>query len=117
MTIEKQMEFLIGDASEVVAREELEAKLNNLPYVMESLVMECGRNICALVYPDMDRADQDGFGEARLAEVMELNRKELNRQVPGYAAVSRIRLVFEEFEKTPTKKIKRRLYNAFGPGD
>ena len=44
---------------------------------------------------------------------MEQNRQQLNKDVPPYAAVTRVKLLFEEFEKTPTQKIKRRLYNVF----
>lgn len=59
----------------------------------------------------MDRIDQDRLSEEKLAPLMERNRQLLNSQLPGYAAVARIKLIFEEFEKTPTKKIKRRLYS------
>lgn len=105
--------MILSPSGQNVYPEEIEAKLNDLPYVMESLVVECGAKICAVIYPDMDRVDQDRIDEHRLAEIMEQNRQSLNRLLPAYAAVSRIKLIFEEFEKTPTKKIKRRLYNVF----
>jgi long-chain acyl-CoA synthetase len=109
--------MILSASGQNIYPEEIEAKLNNLAFVMESLVLDCGGKICALVYPDVDRVDQAGLDEAQLAEVMERNRRELNEQLSAYAAVSRIQLIFEEFEKTPTKKIKRRLYNAFGPAE
>jgi long-chain acyl-CoA synthetase len=92
--------------------EEIEAKLNNLECVGESLVLEDDGKIVALVYPDMDLVDERYINESHLAELMEENRRQLNAMLPAYSAVSRVKLVFEEFEKTPTKKIKRRLYEA-----
>lgn len=105
--------MILTGSGQNVYPEEVEAKLNNLPFVAESLVLECDGKICALIHPDMDRADEAGLDEAKLEEIMERNRQELNKLVPAYAAISRVRLLYEEFEKTPTKKIKRRLYNAF----
>ncbi|MEZ4386048.1 MAG: AMP-binding protein [Candidatus Krumholzibacteriia bacterium] len=105
--------MILSASGQNVYPEEIEAKLNNLPYVAESLVLECGAKICALIYPDMDLADEAGLSEKQLEDIMEKNRQELNQQVPAYAAVARVKLLYEEFEKTPTKKIKRRLYNVF----
>jgi len=105
--------MILTGSGQNVYPEEVEAKLNNLPFVAESLVLECEGKICALVHPDMDRADEAGLDEAKIEEIMERNRQELNKQVPAYAAISRVKVLYEEFEKTPTKKIKRRLYNVF----
>ncbi|MDD5719922.1 MAG: AMP-binding protein [Candidatus Krumholzibacteria bacterium] len=106
--------IILSPSGQNVFPEEIEAKLNELPYVMESLVLDNGGKICALIYPDMDRADRDRLDERQLAEMMERNRQAMNSRPPAYAAVSQIKLIFDEFEKTPTKKIKRRLYNFFG---
>jgi long-chain acyl-CoA synthetase len=105
--------MILSASGQNVYPEEVEAKLNNLPYVAESLVMECNGRICALIHPDMERADEEGLGEKRLEEIMEQNRAALNEQLPSYAAIIRMKVLYEEFEKTPTKKIKRRLYNVF----
>jgi len=83
-----------------------------LPFVGESLVFDDNGTLVALVYPDIERADEEGIGEKRLAEIMEENRVALNEQLPAYSRIARFKLLFEEFEKTPTKKIKRRLYDA-----
>jgi long-chain acyl-CoA synthetase len=92
--------------------EEIEARLNNLECVGESLVLDDGGKLVALVYPDMDLVDERCINENLLADLMETNRRKLNAMLPTYSAVSRVKLIFEEFEKTPTKKIKRRLYEA-----
>lgn len=90
--------------------EEIEAKLNNLPYVNESLVLERGTGLCALVYPDFEQADADGLTSVDLEPIMEQNRQELNKMVAPYEQVQEIKLVPDEFEKTPKKSIKRYLY-------
>lgn len=92
--------------------EEIEAKLNNMPYVAESLVVERGKNLIALVYPDYEAVDRDKLGNTDLPEIMEKTRAELNRLVAPYERIDRIQLIANEFEKTPKRSIKRYLYNA-----
>lgn len=105
--------MILSPAGQNVYPEEIEAKLNDLPYVSESLVMECGGKICALIHPDMDATDEASLNEAQIEEIMEQNRQDLNAAIPSYAAITEVRMLYDEFEKTPTKKIKRRLYNVF----
>ncbi|MCH5346078.1 MAG: AMP-binding protein [Muribaculaceae bacterium] len=90
--------------------EEIEAKLNNLPYVNESLVVERGRGLTALVYPDYEAMDRAGLTSVDMDAIMDKNLAELNKQVAAYERVDRIQLVPNEFEKTPKKSIKRFLY-------
>ncbi len=92
--------------------EEIEAKLNNMPYVAESLIVERGRHLVALVYPDYEAMDRDRISTSALEEVMEGVRKNLNKLVAPYEQVDRIQLIANEFEKTPKRSIKRYLYNA-----
>ncbi len=90
--------------------EEIEAKLNNLPYVGESLVVERGHKLVALVYPDYEAMDRAGLTYDMLVKVMEKVREELNRQVAPYERIDEIQLHANEFEKTPKKSIKRFIY-------
>ena len=92
--------------------EEIEAKLNNMPYVAESLVVERGKHLVALVYPDYEAMDRDKVSTGSLEAHMENVRKNLNRLVAPYEQVDRIQLIANEFEKTPKRSIKRYLYNA-----
>jgi len=92
--------------------EEIEAKLNNMPYVAESLVVERGNGLTALVYPDYEAMDADGIAIHALPEVMERVRQDLNKLVAPYEQIQRIQLIANEFEKTPKRSIKRYLYNA-----
>lgn len=92
--------------------EEIEAKLNNMPYVAESLVVERGKHLVALVYPDYEAMDRDKIPNEKLPEIMEQVRKDLNKAVAPYEQVDKIQLIANEFEKTPKRSIKRYLYNA-----
>jgi long-chain acyl-CoA synthetase len=78
---------------------------------MESLVLDHDGRIEAIVYPDVEKVDQHGIDEKALEAIMEQNRATLNGMIPKYAAIAKIGLTYEEFEKTATKKIKRRLYS------
>lgn len=90
--------------------EEIESKLNNMPYVAESLIVEREGKLVALVYPDYDALDTTGIPSTQYAELMEQTRTELNKMLARYEQVSRIVLIPNEFEKTPKKTIKRFLY-------
>jgi long-chain acyl-CoA synthetase len=99
-----------GASGKNIYPEEIEAKLNNLAYVQESIVIDRNEKLVALVYPDLEAVDQDKISEKELTRIMESNRRELNSILPGYMSVSAIEIYPEEFEKTPKKSIKRFLY-------
>lgn len=90
--------------------EEIEAKLNNMLYVAESLVVERKNHLVALVYPDYESMDEAGITTDKLPEEMERVRIELNKLVAPYEKIDRIQLIPNEFEKTPKRSIKRYLY-------
>lgn len=92
--------------------EEIEAKLNNMPFVMESLVIESKGKLFALVCPDYEAVDAEGLSQEQLESVMEENRKLLNSTVAAYETVAKVQLYPHEFEKTPKKSIKRYLYTT-----
>ena len=102
--------MILGSSGQNIYPEEIESKLNNHPYVMESLVLEKNKKLIALVYPDHEAMDQAGFSLADLPAVMEQNKESLNKMVASYERISEIQLFPGEFEKTPKKSIKRFLY-------
>jgi Long-chain acyl-CoA synthetases (AMP-forming) len=104
--------MILGPSGQNIYPEEIESKLNNLPFVMESLVLEKNGKLVALVYPDYSSADSFGLAHEDLPIAMEENRKTLNKTVAPYESISSIRLYPTEFEKTPKKSIKRYLYNS-----
>ena len=102
--------MLLGASGQNIYPEEIEDKLNSLALVAESVVVQKGDKLIALVHPDYDEAQTLNLGNKELADIMEQNRQELNSMIPAYSKVSEIRIHEEEFEKTPKKSIKRFLY-------
>lgn len=103
--------MILGPSGQNIYPEEIEARLNNLPYVQESLVIEKNQKLVALIYPDYEMADKHFVNESALKEILEGHRRELNKHLPAYMNLSSIRIYAEEFEKTPKKSIKRFLYS------
>ena len=102
--------MLLTSSGQNIYPEELESKLNNMPYISESLVVLQQDKLVALIYPDFDEAFAHGLQQADIEKIMEENRRELNLQLPNYCQISKIKIHFEEFEKTAKKSIKRFLY-------
>ena len=90
--------------------EEIESELGSMPYVSECIVIQQEGKLVGLVYPDFDLANKEGIVNGKMATVMEENRVQLNQKLPNYCQISRIKIFYEEFEKTPKKSIKRYLY-------
>ncbi|MBF0575888.1 AMP-binding protein [Dysgonomonas sp. GY617] len=104
--------MILGASGQNIFPEEIEAKLNNLPYVTESLVVSRNNKLVALVYPDYEAMNSTGLSSSTLDIVMEENRQVLNKSVSNYETISTIHIYPTEFEKTPKKSIKRYLYET-----
>ena len=102
--------LLLTSSGQNIYPEEIESKLNNMPYVAESLIVLQHDKLVALIYPDFDDAFAHGLHQADIIKVMEANRVELNQQLPNYSQISKVKIHFEEFEKTAKKSIKRFMY-------
>ena len=102
--------MLLGANGQNIYPEEIEDKLNTLPYVSESVVIQKGNELYALVHPDFDEAEKDGVDAAALRRQMEQNKEDLNLQIPAYERIKGVVIWKDEFEKTPKKSIKRYLY-------
>lgn len=102
--------MLLTASGQNIYPEEIEARLNNIPYVNESLVILKENKLVALVYPDNEDAFSQGMNKKQLEEALELNRIELNKVLPAYSQITQVKLYPEEFEKTAKKSIKRFLY-------
>jgi len=105
--------MVLGASGQNIYPEEIESKLNNLPFVMESLVVEKNGKLIGLVYPDYEAVDNTGISHSDLGVVMEQNLIELNKSLASYESVSALQLYPTEFEKTPKKSIKRYLYSNY----
>ena len=102
--------LLLSSSGQNIYPEEIEDKLNNLPYVAESIIVQQNEKLVGLVYPDFDDAFAHGLKTEDIEQVMEENRVTLNTMLPAYSQISKMKIYPEEFEKTPKKSIKRYLY-------
>lgn len=103
--------MILGPSGQNIYPEEIEDKLNNMPCVVESVVVDRGGKLVALVFPDNTPEGKKLLhGANNFNEIMEENRKELNKQLPQYSQITAIELVANEFEKTPKRSIKRFMY-------
>ncbi|MFO8144459.1 MAG: AMP-binding protein [Candidatus Syntrophosphaera sp.] len=102
---------ILGPSGENIYPELVEQKLNNLPYVMEALVLQREHQLHAMVYPDLEALDKDKIPESKVEHIMEENRQQVNKVLADFSRIVKIQIVNEPFQKTPTQKIKRYLYN------
>jgi len=102
--------MILGPSGQNIFPEEIESILNNMPYVMESIVIQRDGQIVALVCPDFTAVDADHLTQEMVEAAMETNRRNLNAQIAAYEQVAKIEVYPHEFEKTPKKSIKRYLY-------
>jgi long-chain acyl-CoA synthetase len=102
--------MLLGPSGQNIYPEELEARLSNMPYVLECVVVQRESKLTALIYPDREAMRTDSVDESALEGIMAENHKHFNHAVPAYEQISKIEIVTEEFEKTPKRNIKRFLY-------
>ena len=102
--------MILGPSGQNIYPEELEAVINNVTYVVDSLVIQDKVGLTALVYPDYHLAELDGMGPEQLEKRIADGLPEINAHLPNYAQISRIEFLPEDFERTPKRSIKRYLY-------
>ncbi|WP_289860096.1 AMP-binding protein [uncultured Muribaculum sp.] len=102
--------MILGPSGQNIYPEEIEQKLNNMPYVAESLVVDSDGQFAALIYPDLELATKQGIHTDALSKIMDDNIAALNKDLPAYSQIRKVKLYNEEFEKTPKRSIKRYLY-------
>ena len=102
--------MILGPSGQNIYPEELEAVINNISYVVDSLVVEEDGGLTALIYPDYHQANLDGMTRTDLEKRLQEALPEINKEVPNYAKIRKIEFMPEDFERTPKKNIKRYLY-------
>ena len=102
--------MLLGASGQNIYPEEIEDKLNSLPLVVESVVVQRDTKLVGLVYPDYDEAKTLGLATSDIEAQMQQNLQDLNLVQPAYCKLATIEIQDKEFEKTPKKSIKRYLY-------
>ncbi|MCQ2134863.1 MAG: AMP-binding protein [Bacteroidales bacterium] len=102
--------MILGPSGQNIYPEELEAVINNVSYVVESLVIEDEGALTALIYPDYHQAELDGLAPKALEERIQGQLPDINKELPKYAQIKKIEFMPEDFERTPKRSIKRYLY-------
>ncbi len=102
--------MILGPSGQNIYPEEVESILNNMPYVVESLVVEDKGLLIALIYPDFDQASEEGLSHEQLLEKLQEGIQLANIELPNYCKLAGVEIVPEEFEKTPKRSIKRYIY-------
>lgn len=103
--------LILGPSGQNIYPEEIEQQLNNMPYVSESIVVDAGNGkLRALIHPDFDNAEKQGMTTEDLDIQMHKNVDMLNADLPAYSKISETKIMYDEFEKTPKRSIKRYLY-------
>ena len=107
--------MILGANGQNIYPEEIEAALNNIPYVVHSLVVEDNGKLVGLIYPDYKQANLDGLRVKELDELLQSNLQEVNLLFPNYSHITHLELMPEDFEMTPKGSIKRYLYQRNRP--
>ncbi len=102
--------MILGANGQNIYPEEIEARLNNMPYVEDSLIIKRNNRLVALVYPDIHEMEETNVSFEQLESIMNNNRLTMNKKLAMYEQIGYIEIRKEEFEKTPKRTIKRFLY-------
>ena len=102
--------MILGPSGQNIYPEELEAVVNNVAYVVDSLVIEEEGGLTALIYPDYHQAELDGLSRQALESRLNDSLPAINKEIPNYAKIKKIEFMPEDFERTPKRSIKRYLY-------
>lgn len=102
--------MLLGASGKNIFPEEIEAVINNMDYIAESLVISEDDKLIGLIYPDYEMMKKDNISEDQFSAILEETRKKVNEKLPDFMAVTKYRIHPEEFAKTPKRSIKRFLY-------
>ena len=102
--------MILGPSGQNIYPEEIEGVINNVTYVVDSLVIEDHGTLVSLIYPDYHQAELDGLSKEELEAKIQETLPEINKQIPNYAKIAKIEFLPEDFERTPKRSIKRYLY-------
>lgn len=102
--------MILGPSGQNIYPEEIEGSINNMPYVVDSLVIDDGGALTALIFPDFDLAEKDGMSLEILERTLNEQIKLVNMEQPNYCQIKKVEILPEDFERTPKRSIKRYLY-------
>ncbi len=102
--------MILGPSGQNIYPEEIEAVVNNQDYVIESVVVDRGGKLVALVFLDEQAIAKALLDVEARSNIPENIRAGANRQLPSYSQIAKVELQAQPFEKTPKMSIKRFLY-------
>ena len=102
--------MLLGPSGKNIFPEEIEAVINNMDYIAESVVISEDNKLIGLIYPDFEMMKRDNITEEQLVPILEKTRREVNNRIPEFMVVHKFRIHPMEFAKTPKRSIKRFMY-------
>ena len=102
--------MILSASGQNIYPEELEARLNDMPFVAESLVVDRGGKITALIYPDAEALESRNIPADKVELLMEKIRAKVNSRLAPYERIAAVEIMKEEFKKTPKRSIKRYMY-------
>ena len=102
--------MILGPSGQNIYPEEVETVINSQPYVVDSLVVEDNGGLTAIIYPDFPLGAREGMNQEQFVKYVEGLLPELNKELPNYAKLKKVKVMLEDFERTPKKSIKRYLY-------
>ena len=103
--------MILGPSGQNIYPEEVEAEVNNQPYIAESVVVDRGGRLVALVYLDQEAIKKAGLDAETVSDIPERVKRYVNKALPSYSQLAKVEVVVEPFEKTPKMSIKRFLYS------
>ncbi|MCQ2133845.1 MAG: AMP-binding protein [Bacteroidales bacterium] len=102
--------MILGPSGQNIYPEEIEAQINNVQYVVDSLVIEDEGGLKALIYPDYPQGALDKLSKADVEARIRQAIPEINKEQPNYSRIKGVEFMPEDFERTPKRSIKRYLY-------
>lgn len=102
--------LILGASGQNIYPEEIEGKILSLPCISEALVVDKEGKITALVFPDYDELRSEGIAETETERTVTERVMSINAQLEGYSQIRAVKVMSEEFEKTPKRSIKRYMY-------
>ena len=103
--------MILTGSGQNIYPEEIEDKINNLPYVVESLVVGRKNAIVALVVADYEAGKKEGLSDEELEKIINDNVLSLNSELASYCKIGYTEIRREQFEKTPKQSIRRFMYS------
>lgn len=104
-------DMLLTSNGENIYPEDIETVMNSSPYIKESILVQKGEKLRAIIVPDREKADADRLDLDALNKKIDEAVREASKKIPGFTIVGSFELRHEPLERTPKGSLKRFLYS------